>query len=192
MKLKRFVLLAFFVAIELVLANTPLGFVPIGALRATTLHIPVILVGILMGKKEGMIMGFVFGCCSLLSATFTPTITSFVFSPFYGSGNLFSLLICFIPRILLGYLSGILHEISFPNGLNAGLVTIIHTFLVLLGIYIFFGDAYATAIGTQGLLLVLISVLLSNGLCEAIIAFLIISILYKPLNKIMTRSGFNG
>ena len=145
-----------------------------------------------MGKKEGMIMGFVFGCCSLLSATFTPTITSFVFSPFYGSGNLFSLLICFIPRILLGYLSGILHEISFPNGLNAGLVTIIHTFLVLLGIYIFFGDAYATAIGTQGLLLVLISVLLSNGLCEAIIAFLIISILYKPLNKIMTRSGFNG
>lgn len=191
MKIKRFVLLAFFIAIEVVLANTPLGFVPIGALRATTLHIPVILAGLLMGKKEGMILGFVFGLCSFVSATFTPTITSFVFTPFYGPGNVFSLLICFGPRILLGYLSGLLKDQGFPNMLIAAVMTMIHTILVLSCIYIFFGKAYADVLQTQGLLWLLLSVVLTNGVCEAIIASLMIGILFKPLDKMMIRSGFD-
>ncbi|MCI5773040.1 MAG: ECF transporter S component [Erysipelotrichaceae bacterium] len=191
MKTKRFVLLAFFVAIEIVLANTPLGFVPIGALRATTLHIPVILAGLLMGKREGLIMGFVFGMCSFITATFTPTLTSFVFSPFYAQGNMFSLLICFGPRLLLGYLSGLVGQRKGSYGLFGALLTLIHTALVLTGIYVFFHDAYASVIGTQGLGLFLLGIVFTNGISEAILASIMIAILYKPLKKIMARGGFD-
>ena len=80
--IKILVLLAFFVAIEVILANTPLGYVPVGAINATTLHIPVIIAGILLGKKYGALIGFVFGLTSFMKATFQPGITSFIFSPF--------------------------------------------------------------------------------------------------------------
>ena len=42
-KTKNMVLLALFGCIEIVLMLTPLGYIPIGPVRATTLHIPVIL-----------------------------------------------------------------------------------------------------------------------------------------------------
>ena len=47
-KTKNMVLLALFGCIEIVLMLTPLGYIPIGPVRATTLHIPVILAGVLM------------------------------------------------------------------------------------------------------------------------------------------------
>ncbi|MCF0111403.1 MAG: ECF transporter S component, partial [Erysipelotrichaceae bacterium] len=93
-KTEQMVKLAFLIALELVLWMTPLGYVPIGVVRATTMHIPVILAGILLGKTQGAVCGFIFGLTSVITNTVTPTVTSFVFSPFYAvggvSGNLYS------------------------------------------------------------------------------------------------------
>ena len=51
-KTKDLVLYAMFIAIEMLLVFIPfLGYIPIGPLRATTLHIPVIIAGIILGKK---------------------------------------------------------------------------------------------------------------------------------------------
>lgn len=48
-KTKDFVLYAMFIAIEMLLVFIPfLGYIPIGPLRATTLHIPVIIAGIIL------------------------------------------------------------------------------------------------------------------------------------------------
>ena len=107
--------MALFLAIEIILVVTPLGYIPIGPLNATTMHIPVIIAGIVLGKKAGAELGFVFGLTSLIKATIQPGITSFCFSPFVTigtmSGNYKSLLIAFVPRILLGYLAGFVFEI---------------------------------------------------------------------------------
>ena len=43
------VVLSLMIAIEVILILTPLGYIPIGGIRATTLHIPVMLAGILLG-----------------------------------------------------------------------------------------------------------------------------------------------
>lgn len=98
---------AMFAVIVIVLAFTPfLGYIPLGFTRATTIHIPVILASILLGPKRGGAIGAVFGLTSLINNTVSPTPTSFVFSPFYSvgdvSGNFLSLVICFVPRILIG------------------------------------------------------------------------------------------
>ena len=119
--------MALFLAIEIILVVTPLGYIPIGPLNATTMHIPVIIAGIVLGKKAGAELGFVFGLTSLIKATIQPGITSFCFSPFVTigtmSGNYKSLLIAFVPRILLGYLAGFVFEIMKKNNReNLGVV----------------------------------------------------------------------
>ena len=99
--------LSLFIAIIALMAFIPfLGYIPLGFSRATIVHIPVILGSIILGPKNGAILGFVFGLTSFLVATFTPDITAFAFTPFYSIGNIhgnfFSLIICFVPRILVG------------------------------------------------------------------------------------------
>ena len=48
-------------AIVIVLANTPLGMIQLPIVKATTVHIPVIIGAILLGPTAGAILGGVFG-----------------------------------------------------------------------------------------------------------------------------------
>ena len=63
--------LALLTAIMVVMAMIPfLGYIPITpTIRATTIHIPVIIGAILMGPKAGAFLGFVFGLTSLVTNT---------------------------------------------------------------------------------------------------------------------------
>ncbi len=190
--------MALFLAIEIILVVTPLGYIPIGPLNATTMQIPVIIAGIVLGKKAGGELGFVFGLTSLIKATIQPGITSFCFSPFVTigtmSGNYKSLLIAFVPRILLGYLAGLVFGIMKKNnrenlGVVVGALTgaITNTVLVLSGIYIFFGEAYASAVGVQysTLVTVLLGVVSTNGILEAILGAIVSLAIYKALKPIL-------
>lgn len=103
------VLTALFTAIIIVMAFTPLGYIPLVVINATIIHIPVILGALFLGPKKGAFLGFVFGFTSLINNTFrAATPSAFVFSPFLAanvvgvSGIFKSLYICFIPRILVG------------------------------------------------------------------------------------------
>jgi len=201
-KTKFLVLLTMFCSIQVVLMLTPLGYIPIGPIRATTMHIPVILAGILLGVKGGAITGLVFGISSVIINTITPTITSFVFTPFYSlgdyHGNFMSLVIAIAPRVLLGVLAALIFS-WFRNkdnkvkligsGITALVCTLIHSILVLGMIYVFFGPSYAAAKGVEvsalfGLLLGLIA---TNSVLEAIIATLIVTPLTKVLEPITKK-----
>lgn len=98
---------ALFAALIILMAMVPfLGYIPLGFTRATIIHIPVILGALVLGPKKGAFLGLIFGLTSLINNTMNPTVTSFVFSPFYSLGEIqggfASILICFVPRILTG------------------------------------------------------------------------------------------
>lgn len=190
--------MAMFLAIEIILVVTPLGYMPIGPLNATTMHIPVIIAGIVISKEAGAQLGFVFGLTSLIKATLQPTITSFCFSPFVTiggiSGNWKSVLIAFIPRILLGYLAGLIFEIfKDKKHDNIGAIvgalvgTLTNTVLVLGGIYVFFGEAYASALGVgySSLIGMLLTIITTNGVLEMILGVLVTLGAYKALKPMM-------
>ena len=195
-KTRDLVILSMFICIELVLMFTPLGYVPIGPLRATTMHIPVILAGILLGKNQGALVGFIFGLSSIFVNTFTPTVVSFVFSPFYSigefSGNINSVIIALVPRILLGYGSGVLNDIvkinndDIKEGMIAITMTLMHTILVMSGIYVFFGASYASAkdIAYETLMKVIIGVITTNGIMEAILAGIVVVVVCKAIRHV--------
>ena len=49
--------------------HLPLGYIPLGVITPTTVHIPVIIAGIILGWKKGAFAGFVFGLTSFLKAS---------------------------------------------------------------------------------------------------------------------------
>ena len=186
---------ALLLALITVLSLTPLGYIPIGAIRATTIHIPVIIGAILMGPKIGAILGGYFGLTSLLVNTFTPTPTSFVFTPFYSigdiGGNFWSLVICFVPRILIGVVAGYLFRwISKVDRTQIGACIVsglagsmVNTILVMGGIYLLFGESYAAAkqVDITALFSIIMSVITVNGVMEAIVATILATALSNPL-----------
>lgn len=198
-KTKALTLFAFFLAVELILLFTPLGFLRIGPLSATLMHIPVIIAAVTMGWKYGAALGLVFGLCSIWNATFAPGITSFCFSPFITvgnvSGNFASLIIALVPRVCIGLIAYGVFTFCQKRNVNesVGVIAaalagaIINTVLVLGMIYIFFGTAYAQAlsISYDTLLAVLMGVVFSNGIAEAVIAAVVTVTVYKALKPIL-------
>ena len=53
--------LALMAAIVILLANTPLGMIQLPVIKATTVHIPVIIGAVLLGPAAGAVLGAVFG-----------------------------------------------------------------------------------------------------------------------------------
>ncbi|NLL71510.1 MAG: ECF transporter S component [Epulopiscium sp.] len=201
-KTKKMVLIAVFAAIEVLLACTPLGFIPVGVTRATTVHIPVILGGIMLGPVAGAILGGVFGITSVMINTFSPTITSFVFSPFYSvgafGGNIYSLIVAIVPRVLIGVTASFTFSIltkvdktKIVAYLSAGIVgSMTNTILVMGGIYIFFGQSYAASkeIAYESLFRFIMGVVGVNGVPEAIVAAIITATIGKTLGSTLMRN----
>ena len=108
-KMFGMVLTALFVAIIVIMAFTPLGYIPLVVINATIIHIPVILGSLFCGPKKGAFLGFMFGFTSFIKNTFMPaSLSAFVFSPVLAMdvaglpGVFKSIFICFVPRILVG------------------------------------------------------------------------------------------
>lgn len=185
--------LSMLLAIEIIIGVTPLGSIPIGPMVATIFHIPVIITAIMLGTKSGTFMGFCAGLISFLVWTFMPPspIVAFVFTPAYEPGNFYSILICFVPRILLGTSVALMVKlfmkfdkkgfVAIP--LASILGTLLHSVLVLGGIYLFFGKAYAEAFGMEhsALLGAMGAIIGTNGVIEAILAGVIAIAFAKAL-----------
>ncbi|MBF8807618.1 MAG: ECF transporter S component [Enterococcus lacertideformus] len=184
---KTFALTAMFLAILILLVITPLGFIPIGPINATTMHIPVIIASIILGPRLGAFLGGTFGLISMIRSTVIQTPLSFVFSPFIPvigteHGSLKALLIVFIPRILIGVVpyfvyKGIVklsknkyHTVSlFIAGLAGSLV---NTILVMNMIYFLFQKDYANVIGKNihAVYTAILATIFTSGVPEGIVA----------------------
>ena len=187
---------ALFAALIIILAFTPfLGYIPLGFTRATIIHIPVIIGSLMLGPKKGAFLGFVFGMTSFINNTMNPTATSFVFTPFFELGEVHggigSVIICFVPRILVGvvpwYVYRGLERISGKQMLSlaaagiAGALT--NTLLVMNLIYVFFRTAYAAANNVaEGVVYTFIlSIIGMNGVPEAVVSAVLVSIICRVL-----------
>ncbi len=195
---KELVLVALFCAIILIMAFTPMiGYIPLGFTRATIIHIPVIIASIVMGPKKGAFLGFVFGLTSLINNTINPTVTSFAFTPFFTLGNaepsMLSLIVCFVPRILVGVVPYYVRKITkkLPDVVSytvAGLLgSLTNTVLVMNLIYFLFKESYAAAQGkaVEVLYAAIGSVILINGVPEAIVAAILTFAICKAVAKVV-------
>jgi uncharacterized membrane protein len=189
---------ALMAAIVVVLANTPLGLIPLPITKATTVHIPVIIGAILLGPTAGAILGGVFGICSMISNTMTPALTSFAFSPFLSTtgilGALKAIWVSVGCRILIGLVAGwlwmILKKIKTRQMLwlaVTGFVgSMVNTLSVMGSIYFLFAEQYAQAkeVAVSAVWGLIIGTITVSGIPEAIIAAILVSVIGKALLKL--------
>ena len=135
---------------------------------------------------------------SFINNTINPTVTSFVFTPFYSlgeySGGVGSMIICFVPRILVGVIPfyvyrGVKKLQREEKASTAGLAlagisgALVNTLLVMNLIFVFFRDAYASANGVAASAVYgfILSVIGINGVPEAIVAGIITVLIGRVL-----------
>lgn len=201
-KTYEMVLAALFTAIIIIMAFVPyLGYINLVVIKATLIHVPVIIGSIMLGPKKGAFLGFVFGCTSLINNTFNPSLLSFAFSPFYSvgeiGGNFFSIIICFVPRILVGVVPyfvyvGVRKLLREKKGSDwlalpvAGVVgALVNTLLVMNLIYVCFSEQFAAAkqIALDAVYGAILAIIAANGIPEAIVAAVFTTAVCKALKS---------
>ena len=66
-RIREITILSMFMAIIFVMTFVPyLGFITIGPLSATIIHIPVLIGAVILGKRSGIVLGLTFGVASLI------------------------------------------------------------------------------------------------------------------------------
>lgn len=185
-------LIAMLVAILIIQTFVPvLGYIPLGPIDVTIVHITVILAAVLFGKSTGLIVGTVWGLLSLIRAYTQPTPFNVVF---------LNPLISILPRAIVGWLSAVVFEAldkrtdaRWKYSVTAMVGTATNTVLVLGGIYLLAGETYAAALGipVSALLAALGAVVASNGIIEVIASMIILPLLAVPLIKFLKRRNSN-
>lgn len=182
---KKFTRMTLLVALLAILAFTPLGFIMIPPISITIMHIPVIVGSIILGPVCGGILGFCFGLFSMIKAICVPTAGDIIFSPMLSGAPLASIVMCLIPRIILGIVPGLLYiaftKIRMPRAasivVSAGVSTALHTMLVLLCMVLFFKevagmaivDVFKYLIGINGVVELLAAIVVSGAVCTPLL-----------------------
>ena len=193
--------LAMLCGVLLVMGMTGIGFIPLPVIKATTMHIPVILGAILLGPKAGAVLGGLFGLCSIWVNTTTPGLLSFAFSPFMTNDGLIgaakSIWIALGCRILFGLIAGWLwmltkklakqDYIALP--VTAAVSAIFHTLLVMGSIYLLLAQQYAAAknVAISAVFGLVMGTVTAAGIPEAIVAAILVTIIGKALLHLMAR-----
>ena len=196
-------ILAMFTAVIFLLTFTPLGLIDLPVIKATVLHVPVIIGSILLGPRKGAFLGGMFGLASLMKNTLVPNLSSFVFSPFIpvpglDRGSPWALFVCFVPRILVGVSPWLVYALfrHLPGGRRAGVQTgamalagvvgaFTNTALVMGLIGVVFTDAYAAAQGipVETVAGFILGIVAANGIPEAVVAAVVTPAVCVPLVK---------
>lgn len=100
---------AILTAIVFILGFTPIGFLKIGAIEITFLVIPVAIGAIVLGPYIGAFLGLMFGTVSFIQC-FTGSIFG---ATLLSISPLFTFILCIIPRVLMGFLCGIIFKVLF-------------------------------------------------------------------------------
>jgi len=175
-------LTAMFLAIILVMAFVPyLGFIPspfIPGVSLTLIHIPVIIGGIILGRKKSWLLGTFFGLMSLVLAFLRPQgpVDEIFLNP----------LVSVLPRIIFGIvifeIYNLLSKLIKVKAVNVAITmvvsSLIHTLLVIVMLYLFGKDTLVSLKivpeNVAGNVIKVIGIFMSmSGLIEAGLALLI-------------------
>lgn len=192
---------ALMAAIVVVLANTPLGMIQLPIIKATTVHIPVIIGAILLGPSAGAILGFVFGVCSLISNTMAPTLLSFAFSPFMSTtgilGAIKAIWVSVGCRTLIGVVAGWLWILFRKVKMNQTIAlpvvgflgSMVNTVTVMGSIYLLFAQQYADAkeVAVSAVWGLIMGTITASGIPEAIAAAVLVLALGNVLLKVFKK-----
>lgn len=179
-KLVRLVICALFAALTVVMTFTPyLGYITVGIIEITTLHIVIIFGATVLGPVYGGILGGVWGLTCVARAF------QFGIIPFQNP------MVSLVPRIIVGLVAGLVFmglsktkckkPISLAITALAGTLT--NTVLVLSSLQIFGGFEVLFGEAAKTLDVIIGTLISTNGLIETVGAIIIVPSLYMATQK---------
>lgn len=160
--------------VTMLLGLTGYGFIPLPLMKATILHVPVIIGALAAGPRVGVMVGFIFGCFSIFQAITTPVVLSFAF---------LNPLISVVPRVLIGLgayyvykgVRDLLHKESLSLAVAGLAGSAINTIGVMGGIYLIYAKDFAELrnIPLDNVINIIAGICVFNGLPEAVVSAVI-------------------
>lgn len=184
-RMRNFVLAAIFSALIVVMTVVPMtGYITVGPVEMTTLHIIVSLGAILLGWKYGALFGFVWGLTCVIRAFTNPLWIMFT-NP----------LISLVPRVIVGAVAGLvftaLGKTKLPALLRAVIAaaaaTLTNTVLVLSSMYIFGGMIASYREFFELFKTIFATVISLNGSVELAAAIIITPLIYKVVAPVWNK-----
>lgn len=180
--------LALLVAIVLVMAYTPLGYLRTLGLEISFLMIPVTIGAIVLGPVEGAILGLVFGLTSFAtcfgSSAFGATLL--------GISPIYTFITCVVARVLAGFLAGVVFKIvkklkrSYEIACLAGPLLNTAFFMSCLVVFFYkteFIQSLAVSLGVANPFAFIVAFVGLQGVVEAIACFLIATVISRNVHK---------
>ena len=200
MKTKDMVIVALFAAIIIVMASVPfLGYIPLGVINATVIHVPVIIGSVILGAKCGAILGFVFGLVVVIQCATGVDAGGFIL---WGINPFLTALICLVKGTAAGLVPGLLYrainkkgEFTLQHGVGAVVAAIsapiVNTGLFLIGLSTCFNSTLVEWAGGTDVIMYVITGLVGINfvieLCINIVVSPAISTVIKVLDKQVTK-----
>lgn len=199
-KVRKLVILGLMLAITIILDLSPFSAIPIGSVSATIVHIPAMITGIILGPLYGLIMSGLFGLVSLIHAATRPA------SPL--DPLFINPLLSVVPRLLIGVIAYygyrgtvLLWEVVFKGNIRklkhtvggavgGVLASMANTILTLGMLYILYVQEIIERIGladATAVRVMLIGVVTSNAIIEAIVAGVLVSAITSAYFAIFKR-----
>ena len=192
----KMVQLALFIAVIILMAFTPIGYIKTPGVEITLLIVPVTVGAIVLGPTAGAILGGAFGLTSFIQC--------FGMSPFgsalLGINPIATFILCLVPRILMGWISGITFQavkkvdktksVSYLVGSLVG--PILNTVFFMLALVLFFYNTdyiqgFVEVLNAKNAFFFVVAFVGINGLIEAGINFVIGSAVAKTLAVVVER-----
>ena len=184
--------LALLVAIVLVMAYTPLGYLRTLGLEISFLMIPVTIGAIVLGPLEGAILGLVFGLTSFAtcfgSSTFGATLLAV--NPVY------TFIGCVVTRVLAGFVTGLIFKaikkLKFSYEIASLLGPVFNTLFFMGALVLFFYNTefiqnIAASLGAANPFTFVIAFVGLQGLVEAVACCVIAAIVSKNVDKFVNK-----
>ena len=169
-------LTAVFLAVIIVMSFTPVGYLKVGLVEITLLVLPVALGAVTVGTGAGAFLGLAFGATSFIQCFGMSQFGAMMLS----INPVFTAIVCFLPRILLGFCAGLLFKAlaktKIPDGVSAGITalcaSLINTVCFVGLLIVLFGKteyimSMMESVGAKNLLLFGVAFAGVNSLVEA-------------------------
>ncbi|MCI5873002.1 MAG: ECF transporter S component [Clostridiales bacterium] len=189
---KYLVELALLVAIILLMAFTPIGYIKTAGLEITLIVIPVAVGAVTLGPTAGAILGGVFGITSFIQCFGMSAFGTILL----GVNPILTFLVCVPTRILEGWLTGLIYKglrkTALPSGVS---ITLANLCCPLLNTTFFMGALVTLFAGTMreqfGMTKVIPFIVMFvgvNGVVEALVCFVIGAAVSGALKKALHYS----
>ena len=180
--------LAMRVALLMIFCFTSIGFLKIGIVEITFNMIPVVIGAIAIGPAAGAFLGALFGAASFWQCFGQSTFGTLLF----GVNPFFTVLICFVPRILAGLLPGLIFRAMTNKKDNiaayfvsAAVGSLTNTVLFVGGFCLLFKDTMLGMASDNGLspLAFIATAFLLNAAVELVANTAIVAAVSKAVTK---------